>query len=254
VAERTGLKAPYYYRSLDFEELWRKYPPAGEYVERVHSLSRDELHGLQQQRFLSQVARGWEVPFYQRHWGAAGIEPGDIKSLEDLSRLPPYTVHDVRAAIDRAPPFGDHIGIDFDTADPMPLVLQTSGGTTGLPRPMLYTPQDRETMNVLSGRRLWMQGVRPFDRVQVALTLGCPTAACWDARPCGNIPAHSGHDRIGRGHADASPDRNHEGLGHQCGGGFPRVPPSHGAGRPRRVASAARSPRHQIGPNPSRGR
>jgi phenylacetate-CoA ligase len=78
----------------------------------------------------------------------------------------------VRAAIERAPPFGDQIGIDFDAADPIPLVLQTSGGTTGLPRPMIYTPQDRETMNILSGRRLWMQGVRPFDRVQVALTLG----------------------------------------------------------------------------------
>jgi phenylacetate-CoA ligase len=54
----------------------------------------------------------------------------------------------------------------------MPLLLQTSGGTTGIPRPMLYTPQDRETMNITSSRRLWMQGVRPFDRVQVALTLG----------------------------------------------------------------------------------
>ena len=172
MAERKGLQAPYYYRSLDFEELWRNYPPAGEYVERVHRISRDELHALQQHRFLSQVARGWEVPFYQRHWGAAGIEPGDIRSLDDLRLLPTYTVHDVRAAIERAPPFGDQIGIDFDTADPIPLVLQTSGGTTGLPRPMLYTPQDRETMNVLSGRRLWMQGVRPFDRVQVALTLG----------------------------------------------------------------------------------
>lgn len=172
MARREELKAPYYYRSLDFEELWRKYPPAGEYVERVHRLSRDELYGLQQQRFVSQVARAWEVPFYRHHWGAAGIQPGDIKSLEDLGRLPPYTVHDVRASIERAPPFGDQIGIDWDTADPIPLLLQTSGGTTGLPRPMIYTPQDRETMNILSGRRLWMQGVRPFDRVQVALTLG----------------------------------------------------------------------------------
>jgi phenylacetate-CoA ligase len=172
VAPRAEQKTPYYHRSLDFEALWRSYPPAGEYVDQVHRLSRDELHHLQEQRFRTQVARAWEVPFYQRHWGASGIKPGDITRLEDLCRLPPYTVHDLRASIERAPPFGDQIGIDWDNAEPMPLVLQTSGGTTGLPRPMIYTPQDRETMNVLSSRRLWMQGVRPFDRVQVALTLG----------------------------------------------------------------------------------
>ncbi len=31
-------------------------------------------------------------------------------------------------------------------------------------------------MNITSSRRLWMQGVRPFDRVQVALTLGLASA------------------------------------------------------------------------------
>lgn len=172
MAQRTGLKAPYYYRSLDFEALWREYPPAHEYVERMHRISRDELRSLQEQRFRAQVARAWQVPFYQRHWGAAGLRPGDIRGLDNLRQVPPYTVHDLRAAIERAPPFGDHIGIDWEHADPLPLVLQTSGGTTGLPRPMIYAPQDRETMNVMSSRRLWMQGVRPFDRVQVALTLG----------------------------------------------------------------------------------
>jgi phenylacetate-CoA ligase len=52
------------------------------------------------------------------------------------------------------------------------MVLQTSGGTTGLPRPMIFSPRDREVMNIMTGRRLYMQGVRPFDLVQVALTLG----------------------------------------------------------------------------------
>lgn len=172
MVQRAGLKAPYYYRSLDFEELWRNYPPADEYMEQVHRLSRDELRARQDLRFRKQMARAWEVPFYRHHWSAAGLEAGDIRDLGDLAKVPTYTVQDLRASIERAPPFGDQIGIDWDTAEPMPLVLQTSGGTTGLPRPMIYTPQDRETMNVLSGRRLWMQGVRPFDRVQVALTLG----------------------------------------------------------------------------------
>jgi phenylacetate-CoA ligase len=54
----------------------------------------------------------------------------------------------------------------------MPLIVQTSGGTTGLPRPMIFTPRDREVMNIITGRRLFMQGVRPYDLVQVALSMG----------------------------------------------------------------------------------
>lgn len=166
------MEVPYYHRALDFDALCRDYPPAAEYLERTHRLPRDALRTLQETRFRSQIRRAWEIPFYRRHWGRAGIEPGDIRGLDDLTRLPPYDVRDLRESIERAPPFGDQIGIDWETADPVPLLLQTSGGTTGLPRPMIYTPQDRETMNVMSSRRLWMQGVRPFDRVQVALTLG----------------------------------------------------------------------------------
>ena len=78
----------------------------------------------------------------------------------------------MRDAIERHPPWGDLVGLDPATDDPMPLVLQTSGGTTGIPRPMLYSPRDREVMNINTGRRLFMQGVRPFDVVQVALSLG----------------------------------------------------------------------------------
>ena len=162
---------PYYHRALDFEALCADYPPSGEY-DRILALSRDEMRSIQERRFIVQIARAWEVPFYQRHWAKAGLARGDIRSLDDLRHVPPYTVNDVRDSIERAPPFGDMVGLDLKDGPPLPLLLQTSGGTTGIPRPMLYTAQDRETMNITSSRRLWMQGVRPFDRVQVALTLG----------------------------------------------------------------------------------
>src|SRR5258708_24488110 len=53
-----------------------------------------------------------------------------------------------------------------------PVVLQTSGGTTGLPRPMLYTPRDREVTNILGGRRFYLQGIRPGDLVQSTYSIG----------------------------------------------------------------------------------
>jgi phenylacetate-CoA ligase len=98
------------------------------------------------------------------------MEPGDVRGLDDLRKIPPYTVHDIRKSIERNPPFGDFMGISPE--DGIPLVLQTSGGTTGLPRPMLYAPQDRETMAILGGRRLAMHGVKPGDMILVTYSLG----------------------------------------------------------------------------------
>src|SRR5579872_1923415 len=173
---RFDRSIPRYHSALDFDALWREFPPAPQYLDTVYVMSRDWLHSLQESRFRHQIERAWSVPFYQRHWGNAGIERGDIKSLDDLRRLPTFSVHDLRDSIERQPPWGDLIGIDPDVDEPMPLILQTSGGTTGLPRAMLYTPRDREVMNINTARRMYLQGVRPFDRVQVALATGLPNA------------------------------------------------------------------------------
>jgi phenylacetate-CoA ligase len=163
---------PWYYRSLDFEALWREFPPPPDYFRRTYLLSRDELHALQEQRLLAQIERAWQVPFYQRHWRAKGMQSGDVRSLDDFAAIPPFSVHDLREAGADNPPWMDYIGIDPDRDAPLPLVLQTSGGTTGMPRPMIFAPRDREIMNIITGRRLTMQGVRPFDLVQVALSMG----------------------------------------------------------------------------------
>ena len=163
---------PRYHASLDFEALWREFPPAPEYFETHYRLPRGSIRELQNERFLRQMTRAWQVPFYRRHWGAQGMEPGDIRSLDDLEKIPPFSVRDLRETGDTNPPWMDYIGIDPQSDAPMPLILQTSGGTTGLPRPMIFTPRDREVMNIITGRRLYMQGVRPFDLVQVALSMG----------------------------------------------------------------------------------
>lgn len=138
----------------------------------VHRMPRDVLRDLQERRFLGQMKRAWQVPFYRRHWSAAGMEPGDIRHLDDLSKIPTYNSYDIRDSIARHPPWGDFMGIDFETDAPMPLIVQTSGGTTSLPRPMLYSPRDREVMNILMARRMFMQGVRPFDRLQITMSFG----------------------------------------------------------------------------------
>ena len=106
------------------------------------------------------------------------------------------------------------MGISPADGSTMPLVLQTSGGTTGLPRPMLYAPQDRETMAILGGRRFAMQGVRPGDMVLVTYSLGLSNGgfavreAIWKY-----IGRGAGDDRQRRDDADAAADRDHQGTG-----------------------------------------
>lgn len=175
-SQRSNLddNIPRYHRSLDFEALWRDYPPPPDYFRSNYTLSRDALRAMQELRFVKQIERAWQIPFYRRHWQTAGIAEGDIRGLDDLPHIPPFSVHDLRDSIARDPPWGDYIGIDFRRDDPLPMVLQTSGGTTGLPRPMIFSPRDREVINIITGRRLYMQGVRPFDLMQVVLGLGLP--------------------------------------------------------------------------------
>ena len=163
---------PWYYRSLDMEQIWRDFPPPPDFFSGVFRASRDELRALQDRRFLQTMKRGWEIPFFQRHWSSAGMQPGDIKSLDDLPKIPSYNVEHIRKSIEAHPPFGDFMGIAPGGPNPLPLVLQTSGGTTGLPRPMLYSPHDREIMAILGARRYAMQGMRPGDIVLVAFSLG----------------------------------------------------------------------------------
>ncbi len=141
-------------------------------MERVHCMPRDELRQLQERRFLEQMKRAWQVPFYRRHWSAAGMEPGDIRCLDDLSKIPTHSTYDIRDSIARHPPWGDFMGIDFETDEPMPLIVQTSGGTTSLPKPMFYSPRDREVMNIMMARRMYLQGLRPFDLLQITMAFG----------------------------------------------------------------------------------
>ena len=168
----SEVKPPYYWQSLDFEKLVQDYPPPPTFFNTIYRMPRGALRELQERRFRTQIERAWEVPFYARRWRAAGLDVGDIRSIDDLAKIPPYTVEDIRDSIARHPPFGDFMGVSPADGARMPLVIQTSGGTTGLPRPMLYSPQDREIMAILGSRRLTMHGVRPGDIVQVTRALG----------------------------------------------------------------------------------
>ena len=83
-------RSPRYADALDFEALWAEYPTAPDYFGSRYQLSADAIRALQEQRFVGAMARAWQIPFYQRLWGQAGIDPGDIRGLDDLGKLPVF--------------------------------------------------------------------------------------------------------------------------------------------------------------------
>lgn len=156
-----------YFEEANPAQILRDYP-IGEDFATITAKSRDALHALQERRFRQVVARGWQVPFYRRHWNAAGLEPGDIQSLDDLVKIPTFSKSDLMASVEAHPPLGDFHGME----DGRSIVLHTTSGTTGTPQPLLYGAYDREVQNALLARAYLLQGLRPEDVVHSVYGFG----------------------------------------------------------------------------------
>jgi phenylacetate-CoA ligase len=155
------MSFPTYFEAFDAKQMLADYPVGDAFTARYAAMSRDELHALQNERFLKLMKRGWEIPFYQRLWGAKGIEAGDIQSLADIGKLPVYDKSDLMASVNEFPPYGD-----FDGRGDTPVVFHTTSGTTGRPQPLMFGPKGREITNLLVGRMYRWMGLQPSDVVQ----------------------------------------------------------------------------------------
>lgn len=95
-------------------------------LERSQWWPAEQLQALQLLKLRRLVAHSFQhVPLYRRLWTEAGVRPEDIRSLDDLARLPVVDKHILRAAFpDQALARG---------VDPRQLVPYTSSGSTGEP-------------------------------------------------------------------------------------------------------------------------
>ena len=152
---------PTYFETFDDKQMLDQYPVGDDFVSRYTAMSRDELYAIQDKQFLKLMQRGWEIPFYQRLWGAQGIEPGDIRGLVDITKLPVYDKSDLMASVNDHPPYGD-----FDGRGDTPVIFHTTSGTTGRPQPLMFGPKGREITNLLVGRMYRWMGLGRDDVVQ----------------------------------------------------------------------------------------
>ncbi len=168
----TGSRLPLARYAADWEQFYDEYPPPDVFAETVYLWPKQRIRELQNRRFLEVMQAGWQNAFYQSLWKKAGIEPGDIASLDDIVKLPVYNSDDLKADQQSHPPYGLLCGFS-SVAEHLrhsPLKLQTSGGTTGKPRNTLYGIREWEYIAVSSARVFYMIGVRPGDVMQIPVT------------------------------------------------------------------------------------
>src|SRR5690554_7159098 len=106
-------------------------------LDHLETASLDELRATQVKRLQWSLKHAYEnVPFYRQSFDKAGVHPEEVKSLEDLGKLPFTTKADLRDNY----PFGMF-------ATPMSEIVRihASSGTTGQPTVVGYTQNDIDT-------------------------------------------------------------------------------------------------------------
>ena len=120
-------------------------------------LSRSEIKALQLERLQATVKHCMNSPFYKKRFEENGISPEDIKTLDDLRRIPFTTKQDLRDTY----PFG-MASVPLDKC----VRLHSSSGTTGNPTVILHTQKDLDEWANAVARCLYMVGLRPTDVFQ----------------------------------------------------------------------------------------
>jgi phenylacetate-CoA ligase len=144
------------------------------------TLPREALEAIQLRRLKAVAERVYAtVPFYRKTFDEAGVKPGDIKSLADITKLPFTTKKDLRDNY----PFGMF-------AVPMENVVRihASSGTTGQPTVVGYTRRDVDTWAELMARSLAAGGATSDDIIHNAYGYGLFT---------GGLGVHYGAEKLG---------------------------------------------------------
>ena len=154
--------------------------PAPNDLEPIERASRDELQALQLARLKQTLQHAYDkVPHYKQAFDAAGVHPGELKTLADLAKFPFTTKKDLRANY----PFGM-----FAVPREQVARIHASSGTTGKPTVVGYTLKDIDTWANLVARSIRAAGARAGDLVHVAYGYGLFT---------GGLGAHYGVERAG---------------------------------------------------------
>ncbi len=150
------------------------------YSDELETMPKEALEALQLKRLQNMVERVYNlVPFYKQKLDENRVKPEDIKSLDDLKRLPFTTKQDLRDNY----PFGM-----FTLPLEQIVRVHASSGTTGKPTVVGYSKRDIDVWSELMARSFAASGVGRGDIIQNAYGYGLFT---------GGLGAHYGGEKLG---------------------------------------------------------
>ncbi len=142
----------------------------------LNSMNPEEIRAYQEQLLPAQLEYCYQQsPYYRAKFIEFGIDPRDIRTLDDLRRMPIFMVKDderLSAAESRRTlghPFGMHLCAPTEDV----FLTATTSGTTGTPTfTYTFTEADLQTLSVAVSHRFRQHGVRPGDRFVFIFALG----------------------------------------------------------------------------------
>lgn len=147
--------------------------------EKIETLRGKELRDLQLKRLKWTINQTQNIPFYKKMFKTIGLRPDDIKTLEDIRKIPFTNKSDLREGY----PFG-FLAVPLNQINR----IHTTSGTTGKPTVVAYTRHDLETWSELMARNFTMVGIKPGDIFQNAANYAFFT---------GGMGIHMGAEKVG---------------------------------------------------------
>ena len=137
---------------------------ANYYQPEIETASPEQIRAWQDERLVKQVQHVWDnVPYYRKKMEEKGVTPEDIKSVDDLHKLPFLTKDDLREAY----PYG-LLGTDLSKC----VRIQSTSGTTGKRVVAFYTQEDVDLWEECCARAIMAVGGTNEDVCQVAYGYG----------------------------------------------------------------------------------
>jgi phenylacetate-CoA ligase len=160
----------------------------------METMDPQKMRTLQEERFLSIVRWAYKkTPFYRRKFDQIGVSPSDIRSLDDIHKIPFTYKDELRESQEKMPPYGEHC------ASPE-RIYQTywSTGTTGRPTFMGVSYKEARYWVDVIARSLFSCGLRRGDLFHHATQLSSFAGGygfLWGAQVIGAniIPAGAGN-------------------------------------------------------------
>ena len=136
---------------------------------KIETMPQKKIKELQLKHLKETVHLVYDnVLFYKKKFKELKVTPADIKTLDDIVKLPFTTKNDLRGNA----PFG-MMATGLDSC----IELHASSGTTGVPVTVCYTPNDIEIWSEVMARSLSMSGLTKKDVFQNPIPYGTFTGA-----------------------------------------------------------------------------